>query len=173
MTSALPIRLPASDNARVQILRQVETSEPVRMFRSISDLAISVSFPQKHRAESISSFLRTFGAFLRRSDSVTKPENAEPIDVAEITSRLMSGSDRPLRLVTLRTPKAYRPHAHVPDYLLCYVVETLECGHTLTVYPQADPLIARRRACSECEPASLPQKKPSASVPDVRRKKAA
>lgn len=168
MTSALPIRMvSASDNGCDQIL--CETA--VRMFRSVSDLAINVSFPQSNRSEAIAKFLSMFGAIMRRRGS--KLEKPEPIDFAEVASQLMSGSARALRLVTLRTPKAYRPHAHVPDYLLCYVVETLECGHTLTVYPQSDPLIARRRACSECEPSSLPQKKPSVSVPDVRRKKAA
>ena len=41
-------------------------------------------------------------------------------------------------------------HENAPTYLLVYVVETLECGHTLTIYPQADPLIAVRRDCKPC-----------------------
>jgi hypothetical protein len=56
----------------------------------------------------------------------------------------------PLQKVVHRKPVAFQPHAHVPDYLLCYVVETLACGHTLTTFPQSDPLIAVRRDCKDC-----------------------
>jgi len=55
-----------------------------------------------------------------------------------------------LRKVVHRKPVAFRPHSSSPDYLLCYCVETLECGHALTTYPQADPLIAVRRECRVC-----------------------
>lgn len=60
--------------------------------------------------------------------------------------------DTLLRLVQVvhRKPVPYRPYEHVPDYLLCYVIETLACGHQLTTYPAADPLIAVRRDCKDC-----------------------
>jgi hypothetical protein len=101
-----------------------------------------------------------------RSVFVTKNASVHDIDFAELESRLVSGSQCALRLVTLRTPKAHRPHDHVPDYILVYVVETLECGHSLTVYPQGDPLIAKRRLCPACEEliSALPPKKPCKSV---------
>jgi len=64
-----------------------------------------------------------------------------------------------LQKVVNRKPVPFMPHKHVPDYLLCYVVETLACGHTLTVYPQTDALVAVRRDCQECgQP--VPKKKP-------------
>jgi len=56
----------------------------------------------------------------------------------------------PLQKVTHRKPVAFQPHAHVPSYLLVYVIETLSCGHTVTTYPQTDPLIAVRRDCKKC-----------------------
>jgi hypothetical protein len=58
--------------------------------------------------------------------------------------------------------------AHVPDYLLVYVVESLSCGHKITIYPQADLLIAARRDCKDCEPKILPF-----PAPVTTRKKAA
>ena len=36
------------------------------------------------------------------------------------------------------------------DYLGVYCVETLECGHKVATYPQADALIAVRRDCKDC-----------------------
>ena len=74
---------------------------------------------------------------------------------------------RQLSSVILRTPHPYQPYPKNPQYLLCYVTETLECGHELVFYPHADPLIARRRSCLEC--AALPEKKPVQSVPAKRR----
>ncbi len=70
-----------------------------------------------------------------------------------------------LRKVVHRKPVPFMPYAHVPEYLLCFCVETLECGHTLQTHPQADPLIAVRRRCQLCggEKVSL-AKKPSQSV---------
>lgn len=65
-----------------------------------------------------------------------------------------------LRKVVHRKPVAFRPHAHVPEYLLVYCVETLECGHTLTTFPQADPLIAVRRRCGDCDSVGVPKKPP-------------
>jgi hypothetical protein len=73
-----------------------------------------------------------------------------------------------LRRVVHRKPVPYMPHAHVPKYLLVYVVETLECGHRVTVYPQADALIAVRRRCQDCDGGEVvpinSAKKPSVSV---------
>jgi hypothetical protein len=78
-----------------------------------------------------------------------------------------------LQKVVRRNPVPFQPHVTEPTYLLVYVVETLACGHTLTTYPQADPLIAVRRDCLECgEPTSL-KKKPPYSVTLARGKKAA
>jgi hypothetical protein len=83
-----------------------------------------------------------------------------------------------LQRVVHRKPVPYMPHAHVPEYLLVYVVETLECGHRVTVYPQADSLIASRRRCQECDGGEViaidALKKPSASVriPNVERRRA-
>ena len=37
-----------------------------------------------------------------------------------------------LKRVVHRKPVPYMPHAHVPQYLLVYVVETLERGHKVT-----------------------------------------
>ncbi len=71
-----------------------------------------------------------------------------------------------LQKVVHRHPVPFQPHAHVPEYLLCYVVETLSCGHKVTTYPAADPLIAVRRDCKHCDPKVLefpspsPQSKP-------------
>lgn len=73
-----------------------------------------------------------------------------------------------LRRVVHRKPVPFMPHVSEPKYLLVYVVETLECGHRVTVYPQADPLIAQRRSCGECDGDKVvvikAPKKPSASV---------
>jgi len=57
-----------------------------------------------------------------------------------------------LRKVVHRKPEPFMPNASEPNYLLCFITETLECGHTLTVFPQTDPLIAQRRRCTECAP---------------------
>lgn len=74
-----------------------------------------------------------------------------------------------LKKVVHRKPVPFRPHESEPNYLLCYVVETLECGHKLTVYPNPDPLVAVRRDCKHCgsaESFSAPTspKKPVQSV---------
>lgn len=55
-----------------------------------------------------------------------------------------------IQKVVHRRPVPYQPHAHVPKYLLCYIVETLECGHQRYAYPPADPLIAKYRKCHKC-----------------------
>lgn len=52
--------------------------------------------------------------------------------------------------VVHRKPEPFMPYANHPDYLLCFVTETLACGHALTVFPQNDPLIARHRRCQHC-----------------------
>jgi hypothetical protein len=80
-----------------------------------------------------------------------------------------------LRKVVHRRPVPFRPYAHVPEYLLVYCVETLECGHTVETHPQADPLIAVRRRCQECDREvvsirSAPRKFPVRSVGDAERK---
>lgn len=55
-----------------------------------------------------------------------------------------------LKKVIHRKPVPFQVSENAPNYLLCYVVETLECGHTVTTYPQVDPLIAVRRDCKDC-----------------------
>lgn len=78
-----------------------------------------------------------------------------------------------LQKVVHRKPVAFQPHAHVPDYLLCYCVETLACGHSLTTFPQADPLIAVRRSCHKCNDGQvLSPKKPCAAERNPRKKAA-
>jgi hypothetical protein len=77
-----------------------------------------------------------------------------------------------LRRVIHRRPVPFMPYAHVPKYLLAYCVETLECGHTLKTYPQADPLIAVRRRCDDCDSSGKvvsidALRKPAASVDRV------
>lgn len=73
-----------------------------------------------------------------------------------------------LKRVVHRKPVPYMPFATEPKYLLCYMIETLECDHTVAVYPQADPLIARYRRCQECDRNNIiavdVPKKPPASV---------
>lgn len=86
-----------------------------------------------------------------------------------------------LQRVVVRKPVPYMPHAHVPTYLLCYVVETLECGHDVTTYPQSDPLIAKYRRCQKCDanrvvPIDVSKKPPVSvqfsNVPSTGRKRA-
>jgi len=150
MTSAIPISalVSVSDNERSQIL--CKTGE------------IVLEFPSVGRADAIALFLCKLG----RSVFVTKTGSCPDIDFTEVSSRLMEKTSRALRLVIRRDPKAYRPYESEPSYLLCYVIEQLECGHELTVYPQADPLIAKRRLCPDCQDlhAALPPKKPAHSV---------
>ena len=62
-----------------------------------------------------------------------------------------------LRLVVSRKPVAHCLHPEREDalnFLSAYVVETLECGHSVEHFfnPPVDPLSAKRRRCAECEP---------------------
>ena len=83
-----------------------------------------------------------------------------------------------MRRVVFRKPVPFMPHVREPKYLLVYVIETLECGHTLRVFPQSDPLIARARHCQSCDedevtPIDVPKKPPeSVRLPIVERKRA-
>lgn len=116
--------------------------------------------------------------FVLISKARTNSKKSAQPDWTEVSTRLMPTSNV-LSAVVLRQPKAHIPHAHVPDYILIHVVEHLECGHQLTVYPQADPLIARRRVCHECSghvgalPLGSVPKKPAQSVRALVRKEAA
>ena len=78
-----------------------------------------------------------------------------------------------LQKVVHRKPVPFQPHAHIPSYLLVYVIETLACGHDVKTFPQCDPLIAVRRDCKKCDPANVLEfpKKPCSSVPHVTREK--
>jgi hypothetical protein len=98
-------------------------------------------------------------------------QGASPAEVNQMPAKAI------LKRVVHRKPVPYMPHATEPQYLLCYVVETLECGHSVTVYPQADPLIAPRRRCQECGGNLVVMegtRKPSASVrfSNVEKKRA-
>ena len=85
-----------------------------------------------------------------------------------------------LQRVVHRRPVPFVHDAEHPTYLQCYVVETLECGHQLTTYPQCDPLIAKYRRCQKCNVNKVIAiddyafKKPSVSVqfPNPGRKRA-
>jgi hypothetical protein len=55
--------------------------------------------------------------------------------------------------VVHRKPVPFLLHPEREDranYLGVYCVETLECGHKVSTYPQADPLVAVRRECKKC-----------------------
>jgi hypothetical protein len=53
-----------------------------------------------------------------------------------------SHATRHRQRVTLRSPAFFEGR---------WVQETLECGHTITVYPACDALIAKYRDCPECK----------------------
>ena len=74
-----------------------------------------------------------------------------------------------LQKVVHRKPVPFRPHASEPDYLLCYCIETLECGHQLHIFPQSDALVAIRRDCKDCGSNLIEFPK---SVPSPERKRA-
>ena len=98
------------------------------------------------------------------SEIVTSAELLPEINWLDVASRLCPM--RELRLVKSRKPKAFRPRPEQdPDYILAFVVETLECGHKLefNFLEEAEPLTAKRRVCPQCSTTSLP-KKPSQSV---------
>lgn len=70
--------------------------------------------------------------------------------------------------VIRRKPVPYQPSPKHPEYMLCFVEEELECGHTVTIHPhQNERLVARTRNCHECSGwfggLKLP-KKPTESV---------
>lgn len=54
--------------------------------------------------------------------------------------------------VISRRPVPFQPNPKKePKHILCYIEETLKCGHTVTVYPgELEPLTARRRNCHDC-----------------------
>ena len=62
-----------------------------------------------------------------------------------------------LRLVVSRKPVPYCFYPEREDalnFLGAYVVETLECGHSVEHFfnPPVESLIAKRRRCAQCEP---------------------
>ena len=72
----------------------------------------------------------------------------------------MSPARNVLRLVVSRKPVAFCQFPGREDalnFLAAYVVETLECGHVVHQFynPPVDPLIAKRRRCSECQPTNV------------------
>ena len=72
------------------------------------------------------------------------------------------GQPQTLRRVVHRSPHAVYIADH---YSTFYILEKLECGHQVTIFPQSDPLTAKRRRCLKCEAIAmeLPPKKPSQS----------
>lgn len=108
------------------------------------------------------------------------PAQSSCCPIVEVTSASLEDNPMPakavLRKVVHRRLVPFIPYAHVPDYIFCHVVETLECGHTVEIFPQADPLIAQRRRCHDCDELPMLQapKKPSVSVRlmNVERKRA-
>jgi hypothetical protein len=54
-----------------------------------------------------------------------------------------------------------------PEYVVCEQIETLACGHKLTVYQQADACIATRRQCHQCDGLKLAPKKPASNVVEM------
>lgn len=90
-----------------------------------------------------------------------------------------------LRRVVLRKPVPfllYPERKDRADYLGVYMVETLECGHELSTFPQIDPLIAKFRRCDKCDvprvipirvEVAVPKKPPqSVRIGAVERKRA-
>jgi len=58
-----------------------------------------------------------------------------------------------LQKVVSRKPVGHRPHPEqCPEYIVCYCVETLACGHTITSHynPPVERLVAQRRDCKVC-----------------------
>lgn len=102
---------------------------------------------------------------LRASNS---PHPAVGVQGASPEASLKMPVKAALKRVVHRKPVPFMPYASEPKYLLVYVIESLECGHRVTVYPQADPLIAARRRCQECDGGEViaidALKKPSVSV---------
>lgn len=91
-------------------------------------------------------------------------ETSRPFNVHSLPSTLPSLGARPLakkvsrvaqyilQKVVSRKPIGFQPNPKkVPNYILCYVEETLECGHVVKVYPgEGETLTARKRSCHEC-----------------------
>lgn len=131
-----------SDNGRVQILCETLDSQSNLQLNPVESRVLAV----EERYEN-------------GTRSILVSQGAAP----KVSFRDMS--ERILRYVTARQPKAFQPHPEEqPSYLIAYVEETLECGHKLKFHflSEAEPLIAKRRVCCEC--ASLPQKKQPHSV---------
>ncbi len=102
-----------------------------------------------------------------RSIFVTKAGATEVEEWQEIPCRM---NKRKLCLVVARKPVPFQPDPRNSQYILVYVTEQLDCGHELTVYPQTDPLVARRRLCPGC--ATPTARKPAQSVAATESKKA-
>ena len=80
--------------------------------------------------------------------------------------------------VVRRKPVPFIPNEKNPEYILCYVKEELECGHTIVVHPHdGETLTARKRSCHECSGfiagLKLPElKKKAQSVKETVKRKA-
>ena len=154
-----------TDKARQQILR-LTPRVPFPLTFPLSDLLIC-EFNQGEAVVSREIILTSC------SENVTQQitcSSSRPDDIR------LRGLVRLLRQVIARKPIAHRPYEQAPDYIICSVVETLECGHKLefSFLDEAEPLTARRRVCHECSGriGSLPldRKKPVQSVrPDTKK----
>jgi hypothetical protein len=87
-----------------------------------------------------------------------------------------------LRRVLSRKPMPFSAFPDRPDalnFLRCYMVETLECGHRVETYfnPPVDNLTAKYRRCKKCDEAAnvieitAGKKKPPVSVGTVAARK--
>jgi hypothetical protein len=117
----------------------------------------------------ISRTISKFDALESCSENVTSEAVLTKLAWFDVASRI--SVMRELRQVKSRQPKAFRPNPEsAPEYILTFVVETLECGHKLefTFLDEAEPLTAKRRVCPQCSTgsSSLPSipKKPVQSV---------
>ncbi len=86
-----------------------------------------------------------------------KPSIPGSVNSTYTISAFPQSSDwsEPVRLLKVvhRKPVPFLLHPDREDaanYLGVYCVETLECGHKVTTFPQTDSLIAIRRDCKDC-----------------------
>ena len=87
----------------------------------------------------------------------------------ELTDYLLGKA--PLRLIVAREEVKHQPHEHVPEYLVTYYQETLECGHLYVAHGPDFNFAAKRRRCVPCK--KMLGKKPSQSVGRNQEKKIA
>lgn len=118
--------------------------------RLILWLALLLLSPLPPHCAAFSFRVEVLGAPTRIVRAVYALPPADGVQGASSLENSMPAKAR-LRKVVHRRPVPVRPYDHVPEYLVCYVVETLECGHSLHIFPQTgDPLVAKQRRCGSC-----------------------